>query len=69
MLQKISLFLDRFSEYYARRKGLLPMFGIVFILSNFVLQLVPPTWFSETNFFLHLGILFAVIGFMVAWAL
>ncbi len=69
MLQKISLFLDRFSEYYAHRKGLLPMFGIVFILSNFILQLVPPTWFSETNFFLHLGILFAVIGFMVAWAL
>ncbi len=69
MLRKISLWLDRFSEYYAHRKGLLPMFGLVFILSNFVLQLIPPTWFSQTNFFLHVGLVLAILGFMIAWAL
>ena len=69
MLQKISLLLDRFSEFYAHRKGLLPMFGLLFIIANFILRLVPPTWFSQTDFFLHLGLLFAILGFMLAWAL
>lgn len=69
MMRQISLFLDRFSEFYAHRKGLLPLFGIVFIVANFIFQLVPPTWFSQTNCFLHVGVLLAIVGFLLARAL
>jgi hypothetical protein len=69
MQRRISLVLDQFSEFYAHRKGLLPIFGIIFIIANFALQLGGPTWLSQTNCLLHLGVILAVIGFMLARAL
>lgn len=69
MLRKFSMFLDRFSDFYARRKGLLPLIAIGFILLNFVLELFPANWFSQTDLFLHLGIIIAIIGFLLARAL
>lgn len=70
MIRKISQWIDFLSEFLARRKGLLPMLGILFILVNAVLQFMPGSgWLVETNFFLHLGVVVALIGFMLAWAL
>jgi hypothetical protein len=70
MLTRISSLLDRLSEFIARRKGLLPLIGILFILVNFTIQFIPWFgWFSESNLLLHLGLVISIIGFLLAWAL
>ncbi len=61
-------FLDQASEFFAERKGLLVMLGMGFVVLNFVLQFVPG-WVGETNLFLHLGLLTALLGILLAWAL
>ena len=45
------------------------MLGIVFIFLNFILQITAAGFIQETNLFLHLGIIVAIIGFLLAWAL
>jgi hypothetical protein len=57
------------SEFFAPRKGLLPLIGMALIILNFALQLVPAGWLTQTNCFLHLGLVIAIIGFMIARAL
>jgi hypothetical protein len=70
MIQSFSKFLDHASEFLAPRKGLLPFVGIGLILLNFLLVSIFPTGFIvETNLFLHLGLIIALIGQMLAWAL
>jgi hypothetical protein len=70
MNQRISQVLDNFSEFLARRKGLLPLIGILFIVVNFILQFFPGLgWLVRANLFLHLGVILSLIGFMLAWAL
>jgi hypothetical protein len=70
MLTRISRLLDILSDFFARRKGLLPMAGILLILVNFTIQFIPWFgWFSDSNLLLHLGIVFAILGFLIAWAL
>ncbi len=66
----MSALIDRLSEYFAARKGLLPLVGMGLVLVNLLLRLIAPgTWFSATDLFLHLGIVIAILGFMLAWAL
>jgi hypothetical protein len=65
-MQAISRFLDRFSEFYAHRKGLFPLLGIALIILNYILQVVSQGWLADTNLFLHLGIILAIIGFLLA---
>lgn len=70
MSEKFSLILDQLSEYLARRKGLLPILGILLVLANAVLQFFPSAgWLSQTNLLLHLGVIVAILGFLLAWAL
>ncbi len=69
MLQTLSTLLDRLSEFIAPRKGLLPAIGLALVLVNFILQLFPGGWITQTNCFLHLGIVLAIVGFMLARAL
>jgi hypothetical protein len=69
MLAAFSKFLDRTSEFLAHRKGMLPLAGILFVLANMIIRLALPGWLAETDLFLHVGIILAVIGFMIAWAL
>jgi hypothetical protein len=70
MIEWFSEFLDDISEFLATRKGLLPLIGIGLIAINFILVSVFPEWFiARTNLFLHLGIIVALIGQMLAWAL
>jgi hypothetical protein len=61
--------MDRVSGFLATRKGLLPFLGIFFVALNFLFRLAPLGWFSETDFFLHLGVILAIFGFTLAWAL
>ncbi len=66
----MSKLLDQLSEYLAHRKGLLPIIGIVLILMNLVLQfLLPPGWLVSTNLLLHIGLVVAIFGLMLAWVL
>ena len=66
----MSGWIDRLSEFLAHRKGLLPLIGIVLVALNFVLQLLPVRdWLTTSNLLLHLGIILAVFGLMLAWAL
>jgi len=70
MKKNISTFLDKLSEFLAPRKGLLPLLGVLLILINYLLQFFPAAgWVAETDLFLHLGILLAILGILVAWAL
>ncbi len=71
MINWFSKFLDTASEYLASRKGLLPLIGIGLIILNFLLVAILPTdWFIvKTNIFLHLGLIVALLGQMLAWAL
>ena len=67
----ISKLLDWFSEYLAHRKGLLPLIGIVLVIFNFILQFFFPIdfWLTGSNLFLHLGVVLAIFGMMLSWAL
>jgi hypothetical protein len=67
----MSKLLDLMSEYFAHRKGLLPLIGLVLITVNLILQFIFPAyaWFISTNLLLHIGLIIAIFGFMLARAL
>jgi hypothetical protein len=69
MFKKLNQLLDIFSNYFAHRKGLLPLIGICLIFVNFCIQFLPLGWFSDSNFLLHFGVVLSVFGLMLAWAL
>lgn len=69
MLTRLNKILDILSNYFAHRKGLLPMLGIAFVFTNFVIQFLPFGWLADSNIFLHLGVILAILGFLLAWAL
>ena len=66
----MSKLVDRLSEFLAHRKGLLPLVGIALIVINLLMQFVlPPGWLVSSNLFLHIGLIVAILGLMIAWAL
>jgi hypothetical protein len=69
MFQWLNKKIDKLSEYFAPRKGLLPLIGIFLIAVNFVLQFLPLGWVGESNLFLHVGLVVAILGLMLAWVL
>jgi len=70
MLDALNRFLDWISEFLAHRKGLLLLISILFIIINFIFQLIPGMgWLARSNLFLHLGVILGLVGVMVAWAL
>jgi hypothetical protein len=69
MINQLSTFVDHVSEFFAHRKGLLPIVGMALVLLNFVLQLFPAGWLAQTNCFLHLGVILAIFGLLLARAL
>ena len=70
MKLKFNHFLDELSEFLAKRKGLLLIIGIIFVVLNLILQFFPGMgWLASVNLFLHLGIILAIVGILLAWAL
>ena len=69
MIDQFNRFLDWFSNFFAHRKGLLPLVGIFLVIMNFVLGQLLPGWLAESDLLLHLGIVTAILGLMIAWAL
>ena len=66
----MSKMLDILSEYLARRKGLLPLIGIIFILLNLGLQFMAPgIWLATSHLCLHIGLIIALLGLILARAL
>jgi len=67
----ISKLLDWLSEFLAHRKGLLPLIGLILIIINLLIQFLFPFghWLPGSNLFLHVGLVIAIFGFMIAWAL
>ncbi|MCC6298536.1 MAG: hypothetical protein IT314_04510 [Anaerolineales bacterium] len=66
----LSSLVDKASNYFAHRKGLLPTIGIVLIVINFILPFIfGLNVVTGSNLFLHLGVIIAIFGFMLAWAL
>mgnify|MGYP001225597799 CR=1 FL=1 len=66
----LSKLVDDASNYFAHRKGLLPFTGILLVILNFILSLVlGPNVITESDLFLHLGVIIAIFGLMLAWAL
>ncbi|NCP85857.1 MAG: hypothetical protein CO094_03690 [Anaerolineae bacterium CG_4_9_14_3_um_filter_57_17] len=71
MTQWISKLLDSASEFFAHRKGLLPLAGLALIVVNLILASLLPAdnYLVRANLFLHLGLLLAIFGLMLSWAL
>jgi len=69
MITWLSKLIDKLSDFLARRKGLLPLIGLLFIIANLILQFVFPGWLASTNLLLHVGLILAILGLMLAWAL
>ncbi|HNS62813.1 MAG TPA: hypothetical protein PKN11_00200 [Anaerolineaceae bacterium] len=69
MLAWFSRVLDQLSEFLAGRKGLLPLIGIILVLTNLVLKFTITGWLVDSDLFLHLGIVIALFGFLLGWAL
>lgn len=66
----LSKLLDNTSNYLAHRKGLLPLIGILMVIINFVLPFfIGPNFITLSNLFLHLGVIVAIFGMMLAGAL
>jgi len=65
----MSKLFDLLSEFLAHRKGLLPLIGIVFIITNLAIQFFDLGWLTTSNIFLHIGLIIAILGLMLAWAL
>ena len=63
--------LDDASHFFSQRKGLLPLIGIGLIFLNMLLALFLPAdaFLLKTNLLLHIGIIVAVFGLMLSWAL
>jgi len=70
MVIKINQFIDFLSQFFAERKGLIPLIGLALVIINFILRFFPELgWLATSDLFLHLGVVLAIFGFMLAWAL
>jgi len=66
----LSKLVDTASNFFAHRKGLLPLIGIILVIINFILPFIfGLNLITGSNLFLHLGVIIAIFGFMLAWAL
>lgn len=69
MSQFLSHLLDQASEYFAQRKGLLPILGMTLVILNLIVRFLPLGWFSASDLLLHLGIVVTIVGLLLSWSL
>lgn len=67
----LSRLIDNASNFFAHRKGLLPLIGILLVVINYILPFIfgLDNLVAGSNLFLHLGVIIAIFGMMLAWAL
>jgi hypothetical protein len=70
-MKRFSRLIDKASDYFAHRKGLLPLIGILLVIINYILPFIfgLDNVITASNLFLHLGVIIAIFGMMLAWAL
>jgi len=69
-MKRLSRLVDRASDFFAHRKGLLPLLGILLVIINYILPfLIGLNIVTQSNLFLHLGVIVAIFGIMLAAAL
>jgi len=69
-MKALNRLLDFLSEFLSRRKGLLPLIGLLFVVINFILHFVlPGAPLVEAELCLTIGVILAVLGVLFAWAL
>ena len=69
-MKRLSRLVDWASDFFAHRKGLLPLVGILLVIVNYVLPfLIGLNVVTQSNLFLHLGVIVAIFGIMLAAAL
>ena len=69
-MKRLSRLVDRASDFFAHRKGFLPLLGILLVIINYVLPfLIGLNVVTQSNLFLHLGVIVAIFGIMLAAAL
>ena len=70
MKKALNNLIDTLSEFLAYRKGLFLMISLLIIVANLDLQFIPGSgWLAQSNLLLHIGIVLAVLGVLLAWAL
>ncbi len=69
-MKRLSRLVDRASDFFAQRKGFLPLLGILLVIINYALPfLIGLNVVTQSNLFLHLGVIIAIFGIMLAAAL
>lgn len=68
-MEKLSRFIDKLSALLAAYKGLLPITGILMIIGNFIIVVTSNGFLAQSNLLLHLGLIIAILGIMLGWAL
>ena len=69
MIRFLSTLLDKLSSFLAHRKGLLILVGICLVIANLILRFLAISWSTSSDLLLHLGVIIALIGVLLAWAL
>ena len=63
----MSRLIDRIGQYLAQRKGLLPLVGATLVAANFAARLmIPHSRVAATDLMLHVGVILAVLGLLLA---
>lgn len=62
--------LNRFTSWLAARRGVPILIGILLVVLNFIVQFIPGLgWLAGVDLLLHLGIVFGLVGILVAIAI
>ncbi len=70
MAERFSKLLDDLSDFLSHRKGLLPLLGLTLVVANMILNLITTQgWLAGSDLLLHLGVIVAIIGFLLSAAL
>ena len=68
----LSKILDRISDYVSAHRGAPVLLGVVLVMLNYVLLIIPGVqlgFVETTNLFLHLGIIIGLLGVLLGDAL
>lgn len=68
-MEKLSRLIDKLSAFFAAYKGLLPIIGVMLVIANFIVAITSSGFLANSNLLLHLGVIIAILGFMLGWAL
>jgi hypothetical protein len=57
--------LDKLGGILNKYPGLLPLIGIGLVVLNLILQFFPGNWIVDSNLFLHVGVITALLGILM----